>query len=59
MKVLRNVATGTATVAELLQFLWMRKLWWLIPFVITLLLIGALLLVGQATGVAPFIYTIF
>lgn len=59
MKVLKNVATGTSTIGELLQFLWIRKLWWLIPFVVTLLLIGALLLVGQTTGVAPFIYTLF
>ena len=59
MKVLRNVATGTSTIGELLVFLWVRKAWWLIPFVITLLLVGALLLLGQATGVAPFIYTLF
>jgi Family of unknown function (DUF5989) len=59
MRVLANVATGTSTVRELLQFLWGRKLYWLIPFVITLLLVGALLLVGQVTGVAPFIYTLF
>jgi hypothetical protein len=59
MKVLRNVATGTSTIGELLQFLWMRKLWWMIPFVITLLVIGTLLIVSQVTGVAPFIYTLF
>jgi hypothetical protein len=59
MKVLGNVATGTSTIRELLQFLWVRKLYWLIPFVVTLLLIGVLLLVGQVTGVAPFIYTLF
>lgn len=59
MKVLRNVATGASTVGELLQFLWIRRLWWLIPFVVTLLFIGTLLLIGQATGVAPFIYTLF
>ena len=47
------------TVGELFGFLWERKLWWMIPFVATLLLVAALLLVGQATGVAPFIYTLF
>jgi hypothetical protein len=30
---------------------------WMIPFVATLLLVAVLLLVGQATGIAPFIYT--
>jgi hypothetical protein len=59
MKILRNVATGASTVSELLQFLWIRKLWWLIPFVVTLLAIGTLLMIGQATGIAPFIYTLF
>ena len=59
MKVFKNVTTGASTVGELLHFLWARKLWWLIPFVVTLLLVGGLLLVGQATGVAPFIYTLF
>lgn len=59
MKVLRNVTSGFGTVAELFQFLWIRRLWWLIPFVVVLLALGALLLAGQATGVAPFIYTLF
>lgn len=59
MKALRNVATGLDTVSELMGFLWRRRLWWLIPFVATLLLVAVLLLVGQATGVAPFIYTLF
>ena len=44
---------------ELLQFLWARKLWWLAPFVRMLLLVAVLLLVGEATGIAPFIYTLF
>lgn len=59
MKTLKNVTTGMGTVGELFQFLWMRKLWLLVPFVGTLLLVGALLLIGQVTGVAPFIYTLF
>jgi hypothetical protein len=59
MKAAKNVATGLGTAGELLQFLWERKLWWMIPFVVTLLLVGVLLLVGSTTGVAPFIYTLF
>lgn len=59
MKALRNVLGGTGTVAELLTFLWRRKRFFLIPFVITLLLVAVLLLVGEVTGVAPFIYTLF
>jgi hypothetical protein len=59
VKVFRNVVSGFGTVGELLQLLVDLKRWWLIPFVITLLALGGLLLVGQATGVAPFIYTLF
>ena len=59
MKALKNVAGGLGTIGELMQFLWRRKLWWLMPFVITLLLLGVLLIVGEVTGVAPFIYTLF
>ena len=59
MKVLKNVIGGADTIGELLQFLWERKLWWMIPLVGMLLLVAVLLLVGQVTGVAPFIYTLF
>ena len=59
MKVLKNVIGGADTIGELLQFLWERKLWWMIPLVAMLLLVAVLLLVGQVTGVAPFIYTLF
>ncbi len=47
------------TLRELFTYLWKRKLWWLIPFVIVLLLLSALIILGSAAGVGPFIYTIF
>ena len=59
MKALKNVATGLGTIQELAEFLWAQKLWWLIPLVATLLVAALLLLVGEVTGVAPFIYTLF
>ncbi len=59
MKAAKNLMSGGGTAAELLQFLWARRLWWLIPFVIILLLVGTLVIVGQITGIAPFIYTLF
>jgi hypothetical protein len=59
MKAARNVAGGASTVRELFAFLGARKAWWLVPFVATLLLVALLLLVGEATGIAPFIYTLF
>lgn len=59
MRIARNILTGSGTVGELFQFLWMRKLWWLIPFVVALLVVGMVVLAGQASGISPFIYTLF
>lgn len=44
---------------ELMAFLWERKLWWLVPMVLTLLLFGMLILFAESSAVAPFIYTLF
>jgi hypothetical protein len=44
---------------ELLQFLWQRKLWWLIPMIILVILFVVLLVFAQGSAVAPFIYTLF
>jgi hypothetical protein len=44
--------------AELLQFLWEAKLWWMIPMVSLLLLLG-IIIIGQSSVIAPFIYTLF
>ena len=46
-------------VGELIKFLWMKKLWWMIPMVIVLVLFGLLLVFAQGSGLAPFIYTLF
>ncbi|MBZ0297610.1 MAG: DUF5989 family protein [Anaerolineae bacterium] len=45
---------------ELLSFLWRRKLYWLIPMILTLLVFAVLIVIGTtAGGAAPFIYTLF
>jgi len=48
---------------ELLQDLWAfmreRKKFWLAPIIVVLLLLGALIVLGQGSAVAPFIYTLF
>ena len=46
-------------IGELLTFLWKRKLWWLLPMVVMLLIFGALLVFAQGSAIAPFIYTLF
>jgi hypothetical protein len=44
---------------ELLSFFWRRKLWWLIPMVVALVLFGLILILTQSSVVAPFIYSLF
>ena len=55
----RGMMTNTGVAGEVIQFLWARKLWWLIPMVTVLLLFGLLLIFASSSGVAPFIYTLF
>jgi hypothetical protein len=56
---LRSMKSNFGVAGELLAFLWQRKLWWLIPMVTLLLLFGLLLIFASASGVGPFIYTLF
>jgi len=48
---------------ELLTDLWdfmkVRKKFWLAPILITLVLLGALIVLAQGSAIAPFIYTLF
>ncbi len=55
----RSMAINLGVIAEVLSFLWQRKLWWLIPLVVVLLLFGLLLVFAVSSGVGPLIYTLF
>ena len=44
---------------EFWQFLREEKKYWLMPIVIVFLLFGLLIVFGQSSAVAPFIYTLF
>lgn len=48
---------------ELLQDIWgflrERKKYWLLPLILTLVLLGALIVFTQGSAIAPFIYTLF
>ncbi len=48
-----------AFLKEFLNFLKVRKKFWLVPIFLLLLIFGALFVVTQGTALAPFIYTIF
>ena len=55
----RSFLSRFSVLRELMVFLWKRKLWWMIPMVIILVIFGLLLIFSQSSVVAPFIYTIF
>jgi hypothetical protein len=42
-----------------MEFLKVRKKYWLFPIIIVLVLFGGLIILSQGSTVAPFIYAIF
>jgi hypothetical protein len=45
---------------DLAKFLWERKLWWLLPVLLVLLVFGVLWIVSSVSpAAAPFIYSLF
>jgi hypothetical protein len=42
---------------EFFEYAWHHKAWWIIPVILTLLILALLIVVTQAS--APFIYTLF
>jgi hypothetical protein len=44
---------------DIWDFLKVRKKFWLAPLILTIVLMGALLVLTHGTVVAPFIYSIF
>lgn len=56
---MRDMFARMGILGELLQFLWSRKLYWLIPMILVLLVFAVLIILGTAGPAAPFIYTLF
>ena len=46
-------------IKDIWDFLRVRKKYWLAPLIITIVFMGALIVVSQGSVIAPFIYTIF
>jgi len=44
---------------ELLAFLWKRKLYWMLPMVITLLLFAVIIVIGSSSPAGVFVYSLF
>jgi len=48
-----------AILKEFLDFLKVKKKWWLTPIVVVLLLLGSLIVFTQSSALSPFVYTLF
>jgi hypothetical protein len=45
--------------SDLWGFMKVRKKFWLLPIILTLVMLGALIVFSQGSAVAPFVYTLF
>ena len=59
MQAVKALLSRLSTGGELLAFLWQRRLWWMVPMVLLLLVFGLLLALAQGSAVMPFVYTLF
>ncbi len=56
---LRAMLANAGVFGEFISFLWQQRLFWMIPMVVVLLLFGMLIIFASASGVGPFVYTLF
>jgi hypothetical protein len=59
VKVLDQLKNRFSIMSELMAFLWVRRLWWMIPMVVVLLAFGLLIIFTQSSALAPFLYPLF
>lgn len=55
---MRDLFARMGILGELLSFLWRRKLYWLIPMIITLIVFAIFIILGSNPVLQPFIYTL-
>ncbi|MBC7869451.1 MAG: hypothetical protein H7Y09_01320 [Chitinophagaceae bacterium] len=56
---MRDFFNRLGILGELLQFMWRRKLYWLLPMILTLLVFAVFVLLSSTGVLGPFIYSIF
>jgi hypothetical protein len=44
---------------EVLEYMWVNRIWWIAPIVIMLILTAILIFFAQQTAVSPFVYALF
>ncbi|MAU11041.1 MAG: hypothetical protein CL607_14565 [Anaerolineaceae bacterium] len=56
---LQDIFLRMGVLGELLSFLWKRKLYWLIPMILVLLIFAVIIIIGSTGPGGAFIYTLF
>jgi hypothetical protein len=59
MKFIETAKNRFGIVGELLSFFAKNKRWWMLPVITMILLMAVLIILGQSSSIAPFIYTLF
>lgn len=55
----KSMTSRLGVAGELMEFLWARKLWWLMPMIIILIVFGVFFVFAAASGLGPFVYTLW
>ena len=56
MSLYKQAQDRAGTLGELFRFLYTRKLWWMMPLVFFLILMGAIMIFAHAGSVASWMY---
>ena len=56
MSIFGQLTAGGSTVAELFAYFWERKLWFMIPLLVLILLLGLLLIFAHSSAASPWLY---
>ncbi|MBI1735163.1 MAG: hypothetical protein HYR51_08320 [Candidatus Rokubacteria bacterium] len=59
MASLHGVRHRLGILGEFFGYLHRARLWWMIPMFVVVFFFGLLLVLGQSSALAPFIYTLF
>ncbi|HUI52644.1 MAG TPA: DUF5989 family protein [Terriglobales bacterium] len=59
MGFLSSASRRLGVAGELLSFFARNKRWWLLPVILVVLFSAVLIVLGQTTALAPFVYALF
>ena len=56
---INNLSKNMESILDLIKFIKERKLWWLMPVIFALIVLGVLIVIAESSAVGSFIYTLF